>query len=167
MHGFQISGIDPRPFAALFELADADLAQLHARRVIADSQSGFPCRVSLVDAEPGDELLLLPFQHQAASSPYRASGPIFVRRGVERVTLADGQLPAVVNGRLMSLRAYDAHDAIVAADVCAGESLHEPIQRFLERADVCYLHLHFARYGCFAARLDRSGGPHREQGSRV
>jgi hypothetical protein len=29
-------------------------------------------------------------------------------------------------------------------------------ERYLARADVAYLHVHFARRGCFACRVDRA-----------
>ena len=82
MSSFLLSGLNPALFAELFQLDDAALAARHIARVTATEASGFPCRVSLADATVGEELLLLSFQHQPADSPYRASGPIFVRRGV-------------------------------------------------------------------------------------
>ena len=74
-----------------------------------------------LDAEPGDELLLLPFEHQPANSPYRASGPIYVKVGASQRTLAPGEVPESVRRRQISLRAYDADDMIVDAEVCDGE----------------------------------------------
>src|SRR5882757_7555167 len=71
---FQLSGLPFEPFAALFSLSAAELAELDAQRVVATEKPGYPCRVSLADAEVGEELLLLPFAHMPARSPYRASG---------------------------------------------------------------------------------------------
>jgi hypothetical protein len=90
-------------------------------RVIADESSGFPCRVSLLDAEAGEELLLLPYVHQPALSAYKASGPIFVRKGARRRTLAAGEIPSYVFrssdlGSRLRCRAL----AIIDADVCNG-----------------------------------------------
>ena len=90
MHSFQLSGLPAETFSALFELDDAQLAEKSIERVIADAHPGYPCRVGLVDAEVGDELLLLPFAHQSADTPYRASGPIFVRRDARDAALARG-----------------------------------------------------------------------------
>jgi hypothetical protein len=80
MNSFKLLGLVFEPFSNLFELSDADLEKRNARRVFATTKPGYPCRVSLSDADSGDELLLLSFEHQAASSPYRSSGTIFVRK---------------------------------------------------------------------------------------
>jgi hypothetical protein len=75
--GFQISGLKREQFQELFDL-DADaLATRGAKRYVAETKPGFPCRVSLLDADPGERVILLSFQHQPARTPYRASGPIF------------------------------------------------------------------------------------------
>src|SRR5271169_6581628 len=100
-------GLDPGQFRELFALPDAALAARGIQRVTADAKPGFPCRVSLEDAEPGETLLLLPFEHQPAASPYRASGPIFVRETAAAAYDGAG-LPPVFAGRILSVRAYDA-----------------------------------------------------------
>ena len=51
---FRIRGLDARQFSHLFTLSDAELAAQGAVRKIADGPS--PCRVSLTDATPGDEV---------------------------------------------------------------------------------------------------------------
>src|SRR5688572_29564585 len=118
MPSFRLVGLDPTPFQPLFRLPDEELAWRGIRRVVADAGSTLPCRVSLEDAPAGDELLLLPFEHQPACSPYRASGPIFVRRGQPRRELPPDTVTSYVTTRLMSVRAYDAADLIVDAAVC-------------------------------------------------
>ncbi len=154
---FQIRGLSPQPFQPLFALDDAVLASRGIERVIAgDDPTGFPCRVSLAHALPGDELLLLAYEHQPASSPYRASGPIFVRRNVEAPALAVAEVPAPVRVRLLSVRAYDARDCIVDAEVVDGSVIEPLIARFFADSDVAYLHIHYARRGCFACRVDRA-----------
>jgi hypothetical protein len=153
---FRLEGLDPAPFEGLFDATDAELARQGIRRLVADEAPGYPCRVALEDARVGDELLLLPFLHQPANSPYRASGPIFVRRGSRRTMRPAGELPAYVTSRLMSVRAYDAADLIVDAEVCEGRDLRAQIARMFGRDDVAYLHLHNARRGCYACRVARA-----------
>lgn len=155
MKSFQIVGISAEPFRPLFDLSDADLAGVHARRVFADEKPGFPCRASPVDAEVGEELLLLPYEHQPAASPYRASGPIFLRRGARQCILAPGQIPEYVSLRLISLRAYDSSDMIIGADVCAGESVAPAIEQLFADPGVRYIHLHNAKRGCFSCLARR------------
>lgn len=156
MASFQLRALDPSRFSALFDQDGAALAARQVQRVVADGAQGYPCRVSLADANRGDELLLLPFQHQPADSPYRASGPIFVRRGVAAAAPAVDEVPGMVLRRLMSLRAYDVADRIVAAEVREGGEVAAWLQQVFDDAGVAYVHLHFARYGCFACRADRA-----------
>ena len=155
MPSFQIVGLSPAPFEALFHLPDDALAARGIRRVRADASPGYPCRVSLEDAEAGDELLLLPFEHQPANSPYRASGPIYVKVGARQRTMAVGEIPESVRRRQISLRAYDADDLIVNAEVCEGESVGAEIERLLRDPVVRYLHLHNAKRGCYSCLVRR------------
>jgi hypothetical protein len=149
---FSIQGLDPDLFAPLFALSDAELAVRNIVRRIADETPGFPCRVSLADAALGEELLLLPFRHHDVASPYRAAGPIFVRRAT-RARFID-KLPAMLASRVLSLRAYDREGFLVTADVVPGVEAHALVERQLESAGVAYIHVHFARTGCFACRID-------------
>ena len=156
MNSFRLTGIGHEQFESLFQLGDDRLSELGAVRVVATKDFGFPCRISLEDARVGDELLLLRWEHQPAESPYRSSGPIYVRRGVSRRTLDVGEVPPYVTRRLMSLRAYDAEDMMVDADVCEGPSVAAEIDRLLEAERVAYIHLHNAKRGCFSCRVDRA-----------
>lgn len=153
---FQLVGVDHAPFESLFDLSDEQLQAHHAERRIATASPGFPCRVSLEDAREGEALLLLPYLHQPADSPYRASGPIFVRRGARQRTLAPGEVPSYVTRRLMSVRAYNARHMIVAADVCEGTLAAETITEQFRKHEVAYIHLHNARHGCFSCRVIRA-----------
>jgi hypothetical protein len=154
MNNFRLVGIAPEPFEPLFQLADADLWAMGAVRRVATENPGFPCRVSLEDAEVGEELLLLPYTHQNVASPYRASGPIFVRRHAVQPTLMYGELPPYVTGRLMSVRAYDASDMMIVALVCEGSALAPELERLFSDAAVAYVHLHNAKQGCFSCRVN-------------
>lgn len=156
MTSFQLVGLEPEPFEELFLLADDELSRRGMRRVVADAPAAYPCRVSLEEAGQGEELLLLPFEHQPANSPYRASGPIFVRRGQARRRLPVDTVTPYVTKRLMSLRAYDADDMIVDAAVCEGDVVAEELHRLFAREDVAYIHLHNARRGCFSCRAERA-----------
>lgn len=153
---FQLVGLSPEHFKPLFALPTEELASLGIRRVTANSKPGFPCRVSLADAEPGEELLLLPFEHQPQKSPYRASGPIYVRAGARQRTLRIGEIPAYVSLRQISLRAYDHDHLIVGAEVCAGEQVGAEIERQFADPHVSYIHLHNAKRGCFSCLVQRA-----------
>jgi len=152
---FRLSGIDPAPYAAMFALDDEALRRLGAKRVMADRVHGYPCRVSLEDACIGEELLLLTYEHQRAPSPYRACGPVFVRRNGRRAFLAAGVVPPYVTRRLISLRAYDAGQLMVDASVRDGEGAAAELERMFSDPAVACVHLHNARYGCFSCVADR------------
>lgn len=153
---FALVGIDHSPFEALFELSDEQLREHAAERCFATEVPGYPCRISLEDAHVGEELLLLPYVHQPADSPYRSSGPIYVRRGARQRRLPVGEVPSYVSSRLMSVRAYDAAHTIVAASVCEGSAVAADIEACFARDDVAYIHLHNARRGCFSCRVERA-----------
>src|SRR5690349_14769190 len=67
---FRIAGLDPHRFADLRGLDDDALARRNARRCIADARPGFPDRIALTDAEPGETLLLVHHVHHDVANPY-------------------------------------------------------------------------------------------------
>lgn len=122
----------------------------------ADSGFGYPCRVGLEDAAVGDQLLLLSYPHLNAASPYRASGPIYVRRHALQRRLAPGEVPPVVTRRLMSLRAYDGQHLMVDGQVVEGTAVAAALGALFDRAEVAYVHLHDAKRGCCSCLALRS-----------
>jgi hypothetical protein len=156
MSSFQLVGLPFEPFASLFDLSDSALAKINMRRVVAAKKPGYPCRVSLADAEIGNELLLLPFEHQPASSPYKASGPIFVRKAAVQVNVEPDVIPDYVGIRLISVRAYDEAHLMTDAMVCAGSETAAAIQKMFNTDEVAYIHLHNANRGCFSCTVNRA-----------
>lgn len=152
---FQISGLPLAPFQPLFGLSDEELARRHIVRRIADERPGFPCRVSLEDAQIGERLLLLNYEHLGVASPYRSSHAIYVRENAVEAHPQVNEVPDVLAIRLISLRAFDAEGMMRAADVVQGQELAPAIERMLGDSSVAYLHAHNAKPGCFAARIDR------------
>jgi uncharacterized protein DUF1203 len=153
---FRISALPLDAFAPLFALSDAELAARGMRRMIADSKPGFPCRVSLVDAEVGERVLLLSYAHHVGPGPYRASGPVFAREAARETLLGVNEVPESVGSRLLSVRGYDREGILVASDVTEGRSLEEIVSRLFSDEQVNYLHLHNARAGCYSCRVDRA-----------
>jgi hypothetical protein len=156
---FVIHGLDPAPFLPLFALSDAELAARSMRRRFVDERPGAPCRVSLDDAALGEEVLLLPYRHHDVATPFRAEGPIYVRRAAQAHFV--DELPPFLASRLLSLRAYDTSGMLVTADVTAGIEARALLDRQLADPTVAYIHIHFARPGCFACRIDRDTRPGR------
>jgi hypothetical protein len=150
---FRLSGLPLAPFRPLFGLSDEALGRRGIRRLVAEPS--FPCRVTLDDAEPGEPVLLLHFEHQPAPSPYRASGPIFVRERARETRIADC-VPDSFRPRLYSARAYDSAGMMIDAEVAEGAGLETAIERLLAAPAAAFLHLHHARRGCYACRVDRA-----------
>jgi hypothetical protein len=133
---------------------DARLCTLGARRVIADDPR-MPCRVSLEHARLGEELLLLNFEHQPANTPYRATHAIYVRRAAKLAYEAVDTIPEVLRSRLLSVRAFDGQHMMIDAEVCDGGEAADLFERLLADSQVSYLHVHNAKRGCYAARVER------------
>ena len=155
---FRVSGISVDVIDQYRYLSDQELQKQRVVRLIADDKPGFPCRVSLADAEMGESVLLLNFEHLSGLSPYRSVGPIFVRESATETYSKTNEIPEVlrVPGRLLSVRAYDDKDMLVGADVINGGDIEQSIQRFYGDAQVAYIHVHNARPGCYACRIDRA-----------
>jgi hypothetical protein len=153
---FQFIALPSEQFASLFGLGDTELQASGARRMIVDEKPGFPCRVSLADAEVGETVILLPFTHHDVVSAYRGSGPIFVRRDAKTATPAAGEIPAMFRHRLLSIRAYDAAAMMVGAEVVEGSELEIAVRRLFANEEASYLHIHNARPGCYNCRVVRA-----------
>jgi len=153
---FRISPLPLEDFSPLFQLSDAELRSRGMKRVVADSRPGFPCRVSLDDAEVGETLILLPYEHHPSPGPYRSSGPIFVRERAVPARLAINEVPRCVWERYLSVRAYDGEGMMVRAVVAHGENLADCVTKLLADDRTRYLHVHNARPGCYVFRVDRA-----------
>jgi hypothetical protein len=117
---------------------------------------GFPCRRCLKDGEPGEEMLLLPYNPFLGSSPYSGAGPIYIHRNNCKVYEDDGTVPEQQRQRLLALRAYDKNHMMIDAAVLDGHEIEKGAIKLFENADVDYVHVHYASPGCFAVRLDRN-----------
>src|SRR5262245_28725735 len=155
-NSFRLIALASEPFQALFSQSDAELGAQGIRRMVVDEKPGAPCRVSLADAEVGETVLLLNFAHHDVPTPYRGSGPIFVRAGARTAMPAPGEIPEMFRHRLLSVRAYDADAMLVASEVVQGTELEAASARFLADESVNYLHLHEAKPGCYDCRVERA-----------
>jgi Protein of unknown function (DUF1203) len=155
---FRVSGIPADIVQQYRHLSDEELQKHRVLRRVADEKPGFPCRVSLVDAEVGESVFLLNFEHLPGLSPYRSVGPIFVRESATETYSKTNEIPEVlrVPGRLLSVRAYDDKDLIVAAEVLDSAEINQSIQRLFADSSVAYIHVHNARPGCYSCRIDRA-----------
>lgn len=153
---FRITGLSPAPFQHLFGLSDTELAAHKVKRYVADATPGFPCRIEMRDAAPGETVLLLNHTCQPADTPYRAAHAIFVREGATETFDRVDEVPEVMRIRLLSLRAYDAAGMMLDADVAEGADIEPLIARLFANPDVRYIHVHNAKRGCYSGRIDRA-----------
>jgi len=146
---FQIHALEQERFRDLMSASDDDLARAGAHWVVVDANPGYPCRVSLEDAEIGERVLALSYLHHDVDSQYRASGPIFVRETARTRRLAVNEIPSMLEHRQLSVRAYSEEAMMLAAEVLDGLDLLETILALLAIPEVEYLHVHNAGPGCF------------------
>jgi hypothetical protein len=153
---FRITGLKPDAFIPLYGLADAALAARGAVRRKVDEDPGFPDRIEMRDAPIGSHVLLLNYTHQPAETPFRSAHAIFVREGATETYDRADDVPGAMRRRLLSVRAFDAAGMMIAADVTEGAALEGLIARLFADPAAAYLHAHYARQGCYAARIDRA-----------
>ena len=152
---FLIKGISPDKFAHLFKLEKDRLTELGIRRFRVDSFPGFPCRISLEDVPIGDEVLLLPYEHHQTSAPYRASGPVFIRKNATPANLQVNEIPKMLKHRFLSLRTYDRDGMMLNAQTVQGTELNARIKDIFKNPDATYIHVHNAEPGCFNCEIRR------------
>ena len=153
---FRIKALNENAYAALMGLGERQLAAHHARWITADAKPGYPCRATLQEAEIGERVLLLPYAHLDVDSPYRASGPVFVRENAETVVPDINEIPEILTTRLLSVRAYDQQHFMIQAETTQGPELKSVIRKQLSNSDVAYLHIHNANPGCFNCAVYRA-----------
>jgi hypothetical protein len=152
---FRITGLPAEEFAPLFAMSDTELAAHGAvRRTADDRQPGYPCRISLTDSQPGDELILINYEHHPVGSPYRMRFAVYVRKGEQRFDAID-EIPAQLRCRTLAVRAFDAEAMMVGWELVDGRDLQPAIDKLFADPRAAYLHIHYAAPGCYAARVDR------------
>jgi len=151
---YRIEGLAPEPFAALFAMSDAELAARNARRAVADGP-GYPCRVSLEEAEPGEALLLVNHVSHDAPTPFRTAHAIYVRKQARRGAYAD-VVPPLLGTRTLGLRGFDSEGMLRGALLALPGEADARIRELFERPEVAEIHAHNAALGCFLARIERN-----------
>lgn len=153
---FQISALPGEQFAHLFGADDKVLDAHGVKRMVVDDYPGFPCRISLEDVAIGENVFLLNYEHQPVASPFRSAHAIFVREGAAQAELRPNEVPDQLRRRLLSIRAFDEEGMMIDADVVEGTDIERLVDKMLAQPPVSYLHVHNAKLGCYAARIDRA-----------
>lgn len=153
---FRITGLSVEPFRHLFGLPEEELAKHNVKRYVADVKPGFPCRVGMRDADPGESVLLLNHTYQPADTPYHGTHAIFVIEGESLTYDRINQIPDVMRVRLLSLRGFDKAGMMLDADVIEGAQIEQVIERMFAGPDISYIQVHNAKRGCYSGRIDRA-----------
>jgi len=153
---FTICGLALEEFQSLFCLSDEALKERGIIRQKASTKPGYPCRITLDDAEPGETVLLLNYESHKTESPYRSSYAIYVRETASKSQTYTNELPPVLIGRPIALRIFNADGMLIGADLSLGEDLSEKIEKAFQLKEAEYLHAHNAMHGCFAAEIRKA-----------
>lgn len=154
-NNFRIVALDQLQFTSLFSLSESELNAKGMKKMIVDEFPGYPCRVSLTDAEIGEEVIVLNYEHHNVNSPYRSNGPIFIRKIGQTANPKMNEIPIMFNHRLLSIRGFDKDAIMIFAEVMSGENLKENLFSILQNHAISYLHIHNAKPGCYNCRVER------------
>jgi Protein of unknown function (DUF1203) len=153
---YKIAGLNPVDHASLFTMSDVELAAINAKRVIATSNPGFPCRVSLKDAEEGDTLILFHHVSHDVVTPHRSAYAIYVNEASKLAATYVDETPPVFEKRDIALRGFDSEGNLCDALLAGPGQADVQIRALFENADIAYIHAHNAAYGCFSAAIVRN-----------
>lgn len=151
---YRIIPLSPEPFALLFAMDDTQLANHNARRVTATGP-GFPCRVSLEDAETGETLILFNHTSHDVQTPYRSAYAIYVREHAEAAKPYIDATPPVFEGRPIALRGFDEGGMLQNATIAMPGQADARIRELFDAPEIAYIHAHNAAHGCFSCRIER------------
>ena len=154
---YRVRGLDPQQFKPLFAMGVDGLRSARATRLTAGVEGKFPCRVSLRDAEPGDELALVHFTNHDVETPYRNAYAIYVREAATEAAEYIDELPPVLRARPIALRGYDAAGNLAQAAIALNDDVDQSVRALLDDPTIAYIDAHNAMHGCFAARIERHG----------
>jgi len=153
---YTITGLDPAQFAHVLGASDGDLAEHAAVRVTATAKPGFPCRITLEDAAPGETLILLNHVSHDVTTPYRSAYAIYVREGAVAPAQYRDSIPPVFEARPLGLRGFDAAGMLRSAVLALPGEADAKIRDVFANPDIAYIDAHNAAHGCFAARVERT-----------
>jgi hypothetical protein len=153
---YRIEGLSPDRFASLIGAPDAELAEQGARRVISSSPTGFPCRISLEDAEPGASLILTNFVSHDVETPFRTAYAVFVREDAASPARFEDEVPPLLHRRTLGLRGFDEEGMLRGALLAMPGEADMKIRELFEAPEIATIHAHNAAHGCFLATIERN-----------
>jgi hypothetical protein len=155
MANFQIKSLAETEFYEIFRMDNVALEKIGALRMTANKPGKYPCRVTLEDTMMGEEVILLNYQYHKTTSPYRATGPLFIKVNSIASIPAVNEIPTFLNHRYLSLRAYDKDGIMKEALTSEGKDLRTAMTKMFNNSDNSYIHIHNARHGCYLCVAER------------
>ncbi len=152
---FKCLALSEIDFSTYLNMNNEELHQNGGRWIEVDESPCYPCRVSLEDAKIGEKVLALSYTYHDVSSPYKASGPIFVRNNAIQKKLKINEVPVMLNHRQLSLRGYNSEAMMIEAEVLKGKNLKSGLLKIFQNTAVEYIHIHNAMPGCFNCSVVR------------
>jgi hypothetical protein len=153
---YRVTGLNPADHSSLFAMSNAELAAINARRVTATANRGFPCRVSLKDADEGDQLILFHHVSHDVATPYRSAYAIYVREVADVAADYVDETPPVFEGRPIALRGFDGDGNLQDAVLALPGQADGRIRELFDNDVIAYIHAHNAAHGCFSAKVERN-----------
>jgi len=153
---FQIKAIEYNEVQHWFSLTKDELSRRNARRILVDEKPGYPCRVSLKDANIGETIIAFPYNHHDVKSPYNTTGPIFIRSNVQTAKLKVNEIPEILQNRFLSIRVYDSLHMMIDASTTQGKNLKTTILKLFQNKSAHYMHIHNANPGCYNCSAERA-----------
>lgn len=152
---FKITAIENK-YNYLFNLNEEDLASKGVVKMIVDKKPGYPCRVTLEDVEIGEEVILFSFEYHKTDSPYKAIGPIFIRKNAKKANLNINEIPEMLFKRLQSLRVYNKNGIMIEAKTLEGKEIRKEIESIFSNDLANYIQIHNANPGCYNCQVNRT-----------
>ena len=139
-----IEGLDPK-------LTDTS----GARAVTVTAKPGFPCRVTLEDAEIGETVLLFNHVSHDVETPYRSAYAIYVRSDAAKPARYVDEVPPIMRARPLGLRGFDSGGMLRGALLAMPGEADAKIHALFDSPDIATIHAHNAAHGCFVAKIVR------------
>ena len=82
--------------------------------------------------------------------------PRITSREMREGVASPDRIVQIRQNRLLSLRAYDARGMMAWAEAVPGSEIESAIAQLFAIERVAYLHVHYAKPGCYACRVERA-----------
>jgi hypothetical protein len=140
-----------------FRATDRDDAGNELRRWQPGPASRCPCRHCLGYGRDGETLLLGSYHLPRPRGVYWTPSPIFLHAAPCTRYDRANDIPEIVRGALVSVRAYDAEDQCLydLGQVAQGTEVDEPLRRALDDRRTAFVNIHTAKPGCLLCRVER------------